>query len=367
MRRLCVRLPKAELHAHIAGCARLSTISELTAALQRPDRPNARAVFAGFLAATRTALLGLTLDECFARFKAIHAAIGSAAALRRVTAEVIADFAADGVRYLELRSTPRALSDIDVRGYVCVLLDSIAEHERSGGSMVVRLLLSIDRSAPASRAHETVELALALRSERADARRLIVGIDLSGNPSRGHFASFVPALLRARAAGLPTSVHCAEVEDDGEMSEVLAFRPDRLGHALLLSEEHVAALHANPIPIELCPTSNLTTLRCSHMRDHPTAGRWLLDDVRAERYPVSINTDDTGVFGTCASAELARVAIDLRLNSTQVSHLATRALEDAFEAKRSEASQSFGELRDLFERAAAAACSLYDAELLAAG
>lgn len=373
MRRLCKRLPKAELHAHIAGCARLATISELSAALPgrtsgaRGARLRTHAL-AGWAANARLALRGLTLDECFARFADIHTAVASAAALRRVTAEVLADFAADGVRYLELRSTPRALCDVDASGYVCAILETLAQHEHTG-MVVPRLLLSIDRSAPASRARETVELALALRAERADARRLIVGIDLSGNPSKGRFADFVPALSLARAAGLPTSVHCAEVANEAETAEVLAFRPARLGHALMLSAEHVARLRADPIPIELCPTSNLTTLRCSHMSDHPTAGQWLLDDVRFERYPVSINTDDTGVFGTCASAELARVALELKLDAARVTHLAVRALDDAFEPAPAgdtvsdDSGTTMRNLRILFAREAAAACALYEAEM----
>ena len=326
MRRLCKRLPKVELHAHLAGCARLATITELAGEIAAPG------------ARARAALGKLTLDECFARFGAIHRALSTEAALKRVAAEVLADFAADGVRYLEIRTTPRALRDVDARGYVCAVLDSIGKFERDAGdrAMVVRLLLSIDRSGPIARADETVELAHTLRAERADARRLIVGVDLSGNPSKGRFVDFAPALARARAAGLPASVHCAEVEDHAEMDDVLAFRPARLGHALFLSAAHVEALRAAPIPIELCPTSNLTTLRRAHMREHPTAARWLLDDLRTtEAYPVSISTDDTGVFGTSASAELARVALELRLDPAHVAHLAARGLHDAFEPANS--------------------------------
>lgn len=360
--RLCKRLPKAELHAHVAGCARLATVNELDTTRSRPRSTLWQRL------SPRAALGGLTLDQCFERFATIHRALATSDALRRVAAEVLADFAADGVRYLELRSTPRALRDLDARSYVCTLVEAIVEfEERSRGAMPTRLLLSVDRAAPTRRADETVELALALRGERDDARRLLVGIDLSGNPSKGRFADFVPALSRARKAGLPISVHCAEIEDEGEMAEVLAFRPDRLGHALFLSAAHVAALRANPIPIELCPTSNLTTLRHAHMRDHPTAGQWLLDEVQAERYPVSINTDDTGVFGTCASAELARVAVELRLDAAHVAHLATRALDDAFEPAQGGSGGPMRELRARFAAEAAHACALYEEELAQVG
>jgi adenosine deaminase len=170
----------------------------------------------------------------------------------------------------------------------------------------------------------------------------------------------------ARAAGLPTSVHCAEVSNDAEMDQVIAFRPARLGHALLLSAKHIAALRAAPIPIELCPSSNLMTLRKTHMRDHPTATRWLVDELRANLdapphpyYPVSINTDDSSVFGTSASAELARVAIELGLDARHVVHLATRALDDAFDRTPG----VVAELRARFAREASAALELYRAEL----
>ena len=58
----------------------------------------------------------------------------------------------------------------------------------------------------------------------------------------------------------------------------------------------MAALEAAPIPIELCPTSNMKTLRLSSLAAHPTLRRWVEGG-----YPVSISTDDFGVFSTTAS------------------------------------------------------------------
>ena len=58
----------------------------------------------------------------------------------------------------------------------------------------------------------------------------------------------------------------------------------------------MAALEAAPIPIELCPTSNMKTLRLSSLAAHPTLRRWIEGG-----YPVSISTDDFGVFSTTAS------------------------------------------------------------------
>ena len=83
----------------------------------------------------------------------------------------------------------------------------------------------------------------------------------------------------------------------------------------------MAALEAAPIPIELCPTSNMKTLRLSSLAEHPTLRRWIEGG-----YPVSISTDDFGVFSTDASAELALVADALALPPRRIAELAAAAL-----------------------------------------
>ena len=93
---LCHRLPKVELHAHLHGSARLSTIAEL--APPGVDR------------AVLTSDTERSLEGCFAIFGAIHRTVTSLSAVRRITAEVLEDFAAENVKYLELRTTPRALA-----------------------------------------------------------------------------------------------------------------------------------------------------------------------------------------------------------------------------------------------------------------
>ena len=106
--------------------------------------------------------------------------------------------------------------------------------------MDARLLLSIDRRETAPQAAETVRLAASLKDRRADSTRYVsqtpacltahtccrhiqgmsrhewldrgvVGIDLSGNPTVGRWATWVPALVEARRLGLGLTLHAAEV------------------------------------------------------------------------------------------------------------------------------------------------------------
>jgi adenosine deaminase len=88
----------------------------------------------------------------------IHTVINSIVRVRRITREAIEDFRADGVVYVELRSTPRSLPDGSTkRDYVRGIIDEIDE---CNSSTIARVILSIDRTKSVDDAIETVNLAL---------------------------------------------------------------------------------------------------------------------------------------------------------------------------------------------------------------
>lgn len=95
-----------------------------------------------------------------------------------------------------------------------------------------------------------------------------------------------------------------------DTSDIIAFKPDRIGHALLLTDAMYDELESSTekIPIESCPTSNVMTLElATHyegdlvhgLRRHPRLKKWLDSD-----YPISISTDDPGIFNTNSTIEL---------------------------------------------------------------
>ena len=285
IRLFCKLMPKVELHAHLSGCARLQTIAELApSGIDTSKLENARGSGAG----------DRSLATCFAIFDVIHKTITTLSALRRITVEVLWDFAADNVKYLELRTTPRALADACIEDYIRTVLGEIArfdQHQKhTAWPMTVRLLLSVDRRSTLDRAVELVELAARMKDEPLGSR-YIVGIDFSGNPTCGSFVDFAEAFTMARCLGLKTAVHVAEIQNASDTAAVLDFRPERLGHAVVLTSANTEHLQRRPIPIELCPTSNMKTLHLDNITEHPTLQMW-----HSQRYPISINTDDSSVF-----------------------------------------------------------------------
>ncbi|KAF4321104.1 hypothetical protein JM18_004890 [Phytophthora kernoviae] len=244
----CKALPKVELHAHIHGSIRPSTLEEI---VQEEARLNGSTPLQ--LPKNRS------LDECFEMFGLIHQVVVSRRVLRRIVIEAVEDFAAENVKYLELRSTPRDLPrDGATRAeYVGEVVSALEEcRARQDLDIEVRLLLSINRNQPVSTAEETVNMALERRNQQNCP--FIVGIDLSGNSERpnSEFYRFEQVLERARKGGLKLAVHFAEHFDEEEAMRILRFRPDRLGHACCLPETLYAKMVAMRIPVEICLTSN---------------------------------------------------------------------------------------------------------------
>jgi adenosine deaminase len=335
-------LPKADLHCHIGGCVRASTLEELLPAESREE--------------ARHALTSTTLSGAFNIFKLVHAAVSTEAALARVVREAIEDAARDGVVYLELRSTPRALkasaniaavplpdgvdeSDAARHRYVAVVGAAIVAMAALLPQIVVRLLVSVDRAASLDDFDSCARVAAAwsrhciagLAPVFSTPSRLVVGVDVSGDPRVGDARDLVTRLDSMRASGLLISVHLGEISGeaaDAEAAAIISWLPDRIGHLAVVgpkSEAALLALGKNQPPIEMCPASNLLTLGLSSLRDHTSLARRIAGGAR-----VAISTDDPAVFKTSLSAELASVAIAFCLSQRQVAALSAAAFDFAF-------------------------------------
>ncbi|KAK9852140.1 hypothetical protein WJX84_011111 [Apatococcus fuscideae] len=249
----CQSLPKVELHAHLNGSVRASTLREL-AAEKQIDPELCKLIEKG----------DRTLAECFGIFTLIHQVTTSISAIQRITREVLEDCAADNIIFAELRTTPKSRPEhgLTKQTYVEAVLAGIDAFSEQNSGMEVGLLLSIDRRESAEEAMHTVTLAQQYHS------RGVSGLDLSGNPTLGSWTTWRPALDAARASGLHISLHAGEVYRPAETSQMLEWRPDRLGHMCCLDEQLRSSLLASHIPLELCLSSNVITESVAGYPDH---------------------------------------------------------------------------------------------------
>ena len=247
--------------------------------------------------------------------------------------------------------------------------------------LIPRLIISVDRSGTLAQADENINLAIELfqqqqkqhSSRKGDAsqNKYIVGVELGGNPTKNDFTNFEASFERARKAGLRVAIHVGEVpmasskhhHDESHSSTsssayqktaaaaavvdptllakykealaVINFRPDRLGHALTLSSSLIELLYNDPIPIECCPTSNTMTLDFAlhhegslidGMKMHPHLKKWI--DIG---YPISINTDDSGIFCTNLTKEFLLIAKVFGLDEKRLSKIVLDSVEHVFD------------------------------------
>ena len=256
---------KAELHCHLNGSVRKSTIQEhLPLVVNDSDG------------------IVHTIEDAFREFKKVYKVVNSDAILRRIVRECLEDALSDNVRYLELRTTPRKLDDVPTkRDYVKIVIDEVSKFthlnnqrpltEFPCNTIAVRLILTIDRAQPVTAAEQTVDVALRFPD-------MVVGIDFAGNPTVGSFADFANVFNRARGHGLFTTVHTSEIRGvETETDAILEFKPNRVGHFLFPTEAQIPKLRENKIVIESCPTSNIGAMSGKSPVDGDLNGHSILD------------------------------------------------------------------------------------------
>lgn len=314
-------LPKIELHAHLTG----SISPQCLHAIWSQKR------------ASGTALdLDDPLDACrpvgehhdiLTFFKVfdtyIYGLINDREAVASATRQVLADFEEDGVRYLELRTTPREslATGLTKEAYVETVLDALAE-ANTRGHMPTYLILSIDRRNTKDQAMQVVELAIRYRS------RGIVGIDLCGNPLRGDVSIFQDAFEVARNAGLKITLHFAEMPESStsaELTTLLSYQPNRIGHVINVPPDIGAEIERRGIGLELCLSCNVHAKMITGSFPDHHFGKWY-----NRTCPLALCTDDVGIFGSPISNEYLLASQHFGLSRKDLAGLCRRAVPSIF-------------------------------------
>ncbi|RME72681.1 MAG: adenosine deaminase [Chloroflexi bacterium] len=284
LRDLLFRLPKIDLHRHLEGSLRLSTLAEIASehAVDLPSwtleelRPYVQVVddppdFHGFLA----------------KFKLLRRFYSSREAVMRVAYEAVVDAAADNIRYLELRFNPVALSLSqgfsfeDVMDWVIEAVQKAQDEH----PIQTRLIIQMNRHEP-QYAWELAELAV------ANKQRGVVALDVAGDEVNYPITDFVPVFQWAKTQGLHITAHAAEAGPPANIKEAVELLgAERIGHGVRAMEDlnMLDLLNRLQIPLEMCPTSNLQTGIIPRLAQHPLYSFYRIG------IPVTINTDDPSI------------------------------------------------------------------------
>ncbi len=281
------------------------------------------------------------LLQYLATFEHTLAVMQTEAAIGRIAREAVADLAADGVVYAEIRFAPELHQQqgLPLATVVRAVTEGFRSGERdaaaTGRPIVVNAILCAMRTE-----RRSLEIArLADRLREVDDK--VVGFDIAGAETGWPPSLHAEAFAYARAAHLNITVHASEPPDLELISDALAQGAHRIGHGVrLLSDVTLGpdgsieamgrlARHVldRGVHLEMAPTCNVQIGAVPDVAHHPI-GPFLRAGFR-----VNVNTDNRLMSHVTVSSEIRAVQAAFGLTRQEIGRFAEHGLASAFAPK----------------------------------
>jgi adenosine deaminase len=307
-------LPKIELHCHLDGSLRLSTVTEL-----------AQEVGIDLPGGAQECLV--VREDCkdladyLTRYEVTLRLMQRPEHLERIAREYVEDLAADGVIYGETRFAPQLHMEegLSMQQVVDAVAAGLESGSRTTGVRVGLIVCCLR--------HQSAATSISVARLAADNPEKICALDLAGDEARHDGAPHKPAFDLAREAGVHRTVHAGEgggAENIRQALDVLA--AERIGHGARVTEQPalVETVHALAIPLEMCPTSNVQTRAVASLAAHP------IDTLLRAGVRVTVSTDSRLMSNTTVSAELERLRVPFGWGVREFVQCQLNAAEGAF-------------------------------------
>jgi aminodeoxyfutalosine deaminase len=311
-------LPKVELHLHLEGSMRPSTVFQLAGrngidlGCGTEAELAARYDFDDFL-------------HFIELFKAGLEVLRAPEDLVFIAGVLTDELAAQQVRHAEITTTGiHALvwKSWGAAAYGAAL--DQAQREAAAKGVSVGWIPDISRGMELPDDHLTADF---LSGPHAPAGTVALGI--GGPEAEWPPELYADSFARARAAGIPAVVHAGEAAGPASVVGALdALHAVRIGHGVRSMEdpELVRRLADEGVPIEVSPTSNVLLIPeiAPSIEQHPIGA------MVAAGLNVSVNTDDPGYFSTTLQRELELVSEHHGFDEAGLAAAQRRALDASF-------------------------------------
>ncbi len=308
-------LPKTDLHCHLDGSVRPSTIREF---LRRDegevpeDLKERMTVSAGCN----------SLSEYLDFFALPIRLLQTAQRLTRVARELALDAAEENVWYLEVRFAPflHLEQNLPLEEVIEAVTEGLGQAEERT-RLKTGVILSALRQTDPEKTRRLAQLAVEFK------RTGVVGLDLAGaekdNPAKEHLEAF----YMARNENLNLTIHAGEDFGPESIHQAIHYcGAHRIGHGVRLHEDDNLLEYFNDhrIPLEMCLTSNVQTGAVESYEQHPLR-RYLETGLR-----VTLNTDNRTVSDTTVTREFYRAIKHFKLSIDQIRTLVLNGFKSAF-------------------------------------
>ncbi|MBU8871082.1 MAG: adenosine deaminase [Gemmatimonadales bacterium] len=312
-------LPKTDLHVHLDGSLRLSTVRELAArhdlgydfktdedvrkVCQVPD--DCQSLVDYLLVFDITLKLMQEKDE-----------------LSRIAYELAADAHQENVRYMEVRYSPllHTQEGLTYDEIVGAVQEGLDRARRQFGIITGQIICGI-RHISVESSLELADLAVRWKG------RGVVAFDLAGAekdfPAKDHIEAFYHVLNN----NVNITIHAGEAFGAPSIHQALHYcRAHRIGHGthLIADPDLMNWVNDHRIPVEICLASNLQTKAIPDYQSHPIR-RFMQEGLR-----VTLNTDNRLVSGTTVTNEFRLAVENYSLSEDEVLGLVMNGFKSAF-------------------------------------
>jgi len=309
-------LPKTDLHCHLDGSMRLSTILEL-AAKEKVKLPASDE--AGLARAIHMGETCSSLEDYLVAFDVTCSVLQTEEALYRAAYELAVDAANENVRYIEVRYAPVLHQQRGLK--LTTVVDSVleglraAKHEKRIKYGVI--LCGIRHMSPET-SLRLAELCVAYKN------RGVVGFDLAGAEANFPAKEAFQLILKNN---VNCTAHAGEAYGPESIAQALhALGSHRIGHGVRLREDGDLLNYVNDhrIPIECCLSSNVQTRAVTGLKSHPL--KFYFD----YGLRVTINTDNRLITNTTVTKEYLLAHQSLGLSLEDLTTIIVSGFKSAF-------------------------------------
>ena len=316
---LIQKLPKAELHCHLDGSLRVSTIIDL-ASRQKVELPAKNHEDLHNILAIKEKMKNL--EEYLEIFDITLSVLQTPESLMRVAFELAEDCWNDGVRYVEVRYSPilHTQEGMTSSESIDAVKKGLDQAESEFGIKTGIIICGIRNISPEV-SLKLADLAVQYKNKG------VVGFDLAGAeenfPAKHHQEAFelilkknINATLHAGEAFGPESIHQA----------IHACGAHRIGHGTRLMENKdlMAFVNDHRISLEICLKSNIQTRSIPSLEVHPF--KYYLD----QHLRVTLNTDNRLISDTTLTDEYLLAVNTFNLTLQDIRTIIINGFKSAF-------------------------------------
>jgi adenosine deaminase len=310
------KLPKAELHIHLEGSVGVSNLSQLAEKYA-------------------TDIAGLSIEELrkqsffyedfpdfLGTFRQVCQHLREPEDYLAVLDTLSRVFSEQNIFYAEVFYSPSIPWKMgrDGREILSALTEHSARCEAEQG-VAIRWILDCVRQFDIAMAEKTAELA----ADFGD--RGVIAVGIGGDEDSRPLQDFEEVFSWVRAHELFVHVHAGEIGEPEQIWDaVKILGADRIGHGIQAARDSklMEYLREHTIGLDICLTSNAKTGAWPFLGNHP------LPLLMKRGVPVTLNTDDPGLFETTLNQEFETAAHLFQLSESDLQYLSLQGIHSSF-------------------------------------